>query len=135
MGPLLFQIYIIDLPHGITSSARLFADDCILYRAIRNITDYIALQSDLDWLVIWEMTWQMHFNVTKCYSMSISHKKTKTFYNYTMRQSTLETIHNYPYLCVIISDDLSWTNEVNKVKSKANRTLGMLCGYMWSCKS
>ena len=35
-------------------------------------------------------------------------------------------VHNYPYLGVIIFNDLSWTNYVNNVKSKAIRTLGML---------
>ena len=32
LDPLLFLIYINDLLHGITSSVRMFADDCILYR-------------------------------------------------------------------------------------------------------
>ena len=51
-----------------------------------------------------------------------------------IRQSTLKRVHNYPYLGVTISDDLSWTNHVNKVKFKANRTLGMLHKNLWSCK-
>ena len=36
LGPLLFLTYINDLPNNIHSSIRLFADDCILYREIKN---------------------------------------------------------------------------------------------------
>ena len=77
----------------------------------------------------------MQFIVVKCFPMAISHKTTKTLYNYMMRQSTLERVQNYPYLGVTISDDLSWTNHVNKVKSRANRTLCMLRRNLWSCKN
>ena len=39
LGPLLFLTYINDLPHKINSSIRLFADDSVLYREIKNEID------------------------------------------------------------------------------------------------
>ena len=39
LGPLLFLTYINDLPNNIHSSIRLFADDCVLYRDIKNEID------------------------------------------------------------------------------------------------
>jgi anthranilate/para-aminobenzoate synthase component II len=45
--------------------ARLFADDCILYRQIYNHEDSITLQQDLDNLAAWEKMWGMQFHPEK----------------------------------------------------------------------
>ena len=77
LGPILFLIFINDLPNGILSNVRLFADDCVLYRNIYSHQDCIELQKDLLKLGIWEQTWLMKFNVSKCHSMRISrHRQT-----------------------------------------------------------
>ena len=47
LGPLLFLLYINDIVSDITSEIRLFADDCILYRAIKDPSDSAALQTDV----------------------------------------------------------------------------------------
>ena len=44
LGPLLFLAYINDLPSGIHSNVRFFADDCIVYRVIDNIRDIEILK-------------------------------------------------------------------------------------------
>ena len=53
-GPLLFLVYISDLPSRVSYSARLFADDCIQYRVIRDQIVTESLQTDLDHLQEWE---------------------------------------------------------------------------------
>ena len=66
LGPLLFLVYINDLPAQVKSEARLFADDCLLYRKICSPDDRAALQRDLDSLQRWERDWLMAFNPDKC---------------------------------------------------------------------
>ena len=71
LGPLLFLMYINDLPGLVSSNIRLFADDCLLYRTISSVDDQVALQRDLDALEGWCDTWGMRFNVSKCQIMHI----------------------------------------------------------------
>ena len=73
LGPVLFLIFISDLPDNIRYSVRLFPDDCVLYRNIHSRQDCLTLQEDLTSLGQWEADWQMKFNIAKssfqCYSV------------------------------------------------------------------
>ena len=55
--PLRFLTYINDLQNNIHSSIRLFADDCVLYREIKNENDSQELPKDLNSLMKWEYDW------------------------------------------------------------------------------
>jgi hypothetical protein len=46
LGPLLFLVYINDLPENIHSSAKLFADDCLLHREVNTTSDTNKLQEE-----------------------------------------------------------------------------------------
>lgn len=70
LGPLLFLIYINDLPFTVTSAIRLFADDCVLYRPINTVADVSALQEDLFHIQDWCATWLMSLNVSKTVHIS-----------------------------------------------------------------
>ena len=59
LRPLLFILYLNDLPEGISPQVRLLADDCILYREINTLNDCQDLQKDIDTLCNWESKCQM----------------------------------------------------------------------------
>ena len=61
LRPLLFLTFINDLPSRVNSKARLFADDCLLYRSIKTEDDVASLQDNLTSLQKWEKDRQMHF--------------------------------------------------------------------------
>jgi hypothetical protein len=46
-----------DMPSHTEYDVRLFADDSLLYREIRNTNDSIQLQEDLNALESWEKKW------------------------------------------------------------------------------
>ena len=72
LGPILFLIFINDLPDKIRSSVRLLADDCVLYMSIYSIQDCLTMQEDFTSLRQWEVDWQMKFNVAKCHLMRLT---------------------------------------------------------------
>ena len=59
LGPILFLVYINDLPDDIVSQVRLFADDTAINLTLENKSDSDKLQRDLDRLQTWEARWDM----------------------------------------------------------------------------
>ena len=58
-GPLLFSLYMNDISTDIDSEIRLFADDCVCYREIKNTEGTLKLQKDIDQLGCWARKWGM----------------------------------------------------------------------------
>ena len=124
LGPLLFLCHINDLPDRVKSSiVRLFADDCLLYRVIRNYEDHRLLQEDLRQLELWAADWGMQFNASKCYILSIN---SKTSFFYQLNNVILQHVDKSPYLGLLISKDLKWANHIEKTSKKASSTLGFI---------
>ena len=75
LGPLLFLVYINDISDNLASPAKLFADDCAIYRQVSsNTVDCITLQ-DLSKLYTWTQKWQLALNLSKCKAIRISNKE------------------------------------------------------------
>jgi len=65
-GPVLFIIYINNLPEVVRNMAILFAYGTKIYAPIRNEEDHRGLHEDLNNLVNCSNKWQLRFNTTKC---------------------------------------------------------------------
>ena len=72
LGPLLFLLYINDLPECITPFWSLFADVCLLYRKIESAKDFRAPQCDLSKIETWANKLLMTSNTTKCEVLQIT---------------------------------------------------------------
>jgi hypothetical protein len=133
LGPLLFLAYINDLPDKLNSSVRLFADDCVIYREIRNDHDAEILQDDLNTLSLWEQKWLMKFNPQKCFVMRVTHARSPKDFSYSLSGNILSFTSSHSYLGVCITDNLSWNKHIQDTCAKANRTLGFVKRNLYSC--
>ena len=135
LGPLLFLAFINDLPDVVkTSDARLFADDCLLYRHIRNDKDSVDLQTDLTALEDWETKWQMRFHPEKCTVIRVcTNKSLRKNTSYKLHDHVLDVVDCNKYLGVNISEDLNWKKHVDFTAANASRTLGFLWRNLRDC--
>ena len=129
LGPLLFLLFINDLPNNLECKARLFADDCIVYQDIRPKSateDSAKLQRDLDRLAQWEKLWGMDFHPEKCSILTVTRLNQPYQFRYKLKGHTLETTTSSKYLGVNLSSTLSWSTHIDKCTKKANSVLGFL---------
>ena len=134
LGPLLFSLYINDISSDIESEIRLFADDCVYYREIKDEKDTMKLQRDIDRLGSWAKKWGMRFQPVKCNMMQLTRKRIKKIHaSYTLEGTNLENVESIKYLGVTITSDLRWNTHVSNVCTKAKRTLGFLRRNLYSC--
>ncbi len=82
IGPVLFVIFINDMPNGINNFISLFADDAKLYGKSSTPTDRENIQKDLNTLQQWSDKWQLSFNASKCKTLNLG--KDNVQHGYTM---------------------------------------------------
>ena len=135
LGPLLFLIYINDLPDYIqnNSTVKMFADDTIMYHSITNQQDTNALQEDLDALQRWESDWLMHFHPQKCQTMHITNKRNIIQSTYTIHNHNLQSTNTAKYLGIHIDSTLKWNTHINKTAQRANTTSAFLHRNIRTC--
>ena len=80
LGPILFLLYINDLPDDIKSQVLIFADDTAVYLTLDKQNSSQQLQGDLDQL----QKWEMELNPSKCVVMHITRSIRPTNSQYTM---------------------------------------------------
>ena len=133
LGPILFLIFINDLPLKVLSPLSLFADDSKIFTRIvdkSNETKIYAnagsdiLQKDLISVLEWAKKWKMEFNVEKCKIMHIGPNNPKNIYN--MDSINLEETLMEKDLGVLIDSKLDFGSHIKEVVGRANRMLGMI---------
>ena len=130
LGPILFIVYINDLPSVFPPSvvSKYFADDAKLYTEICNVDDVDTLQSSLDNLVIWSNSWQLSISITKCCTIDFKNNKNKddTFYDNTIDREEIDNVLKMKDLGVYFDSNLSFKSQINYVMITAKQRIFLL---------
>lgn len=128
LGPLLFIIYVNDLPQRtVSASTFLFADDAKCSLKIKVPTDCQLLQTDLNFLSDWSLEWKLVFNELKCVLVRfIKVTSTPIESPYILNDLQIASVNSHKDLGITISPDLSWSEHIGQLLSKAYRSLGLL---------
>lgn len=134
LGPFLFLLYINDLPEVLHSmKIRLFADDCVVYKSVKENLDILSVQCDLNRIADWAKKWMMQFNVDKCALVQFSKKKEKIDVAYKLDDKTVPVKPVYKYLGVTLHEKFRWDIHIDNIISKASRSLGYFRRNLKGC--
>ncbi len=127
LGPLLFLIYVNDLPKATTSSSvALYADDTKCFHGIKTSDDVIDLQRDLDKICEWCDVWRMDLNQSKCSHLRITRNVKSTETSYHLMDTPVNNVPAQKDLGILITPDLKWNLHDSKMSAKANKLLGFV---------
>ena len=121
LGPLLFVIYVNDMPDVTESPMKVFADDTKIYQVSAESS---KLQADIDRILEWSKKWQLPFNDTKCQVLHIG--SANPFQTYKMQERNLEVTLSEKDLGVQMDQDLKFRKQAAAAISKASKIMGVI---------
>ena len=134
LGPLLFCIFINDLPLCLSDpnvSCDLFADDTSLHCNSSTLTEVQkSLQNSLNNVTEWcqENFMLLHPNKTKCMIITSRQKhQTNSFtLKLSLKDKMIDQVKEHKVLGVIIDNELKWQTQINAITTKFSRSLFLL---------
>ena len=135
LGPLLFLIYVNDLPNCTDMlDATLFADDTSLASsfstfALNGTTNIGSLNAELDKVFTWLCVNKLSLNVSKTKYMIFQNRldpKPIPKDPLKINGITIKLVKEFDFLGITIDDQLSWKAHTKKLTGKISRTIGVM---------
>ena len=128
LGPLLFVIFINDLPERFKNLCSLYADDCKIYCIFNKDNEVLLqgqLQSDIDSLIDWCKEWSMDLNIDKCEIVHIgrSNPQSEYYMNKDGQPHKISKSSEQRDLGVILTTDMKWSKHVSTSAGRATEFL------------
>jgi len=124
LGPLLFTIFINDLPSLMKNTVLLFTDDTKIYSSLRHENSISSLRDDKDTCIEWAEVWHLPFNISKCKLLHIGQINPR--YCYKMNGVDIIKVNEEKVLGLLIDCNLKFHGQCSAVINKANRILGLI---------
>ena len=131
LGPLLFIMYINDLP-SVTKYCKvhLYADDTLLFFESSSVQAIeAALSQDLDHVVGWLNQNYLMLNHSKTKVMLLgTHQKLSSVQSFavSVNDADLERVYKFKYMGVFLDPCLNWNEHIDHIGNKISSRLGML---------
>lgn len=126
-APILFSLFMCDLPHNFRLSFySFFADDLKMSKVVRDFGDTADLQSDLCELVTWCNKNRMTLNPTKCKVITFHRGENPISYDYELNGVVLDRVTSIADLGVIFDSSLRFNLHIDSAIHRAFR----LCGFI-----
>jgi hypothetical protein len=125
LGPLLFLLYINDLPDVIKTVSAFFADDCKLFTICdKSVVSDPKMGESLKLVHQWATTWQLSLSVPKCTVFIFGHPKVPP--NYRIGDHILETRSDVSDLGVLLSETAKSSNHCLNISNKGLQMVSMI---------
>ena len=131
LGPLLFLIYINDLPDGLESNVRIYANDTSLFSVVHDpglSSDII--NSDLSLIKLRVHQWKMSFNPEpskKAVQLIFSRKRVQLDHpEIYFNDIQVSSVDEHKHLVIILDKKLTFSSHIKELLGKANKVIGMI---------
>ncbi|GFV06107.1 RNA-directed DNA polymerase from mobile element jockey [Trichonephila clavipes] len=118
LGPLLFNIFINDIPTHPQTSTNMYADDTVTLATYKNNkTITLALNNHLKLLETFFDTWKIKINIDKTIAVLFTKRKTKPTPP-TLYSTQLQWSQNTKYLGLTLDNKLTWKQHIIQTRDK-----------------
>ena len=130
LGPLLFLLYINDLPN--TSkllSFHLYADDTNIYFSRKNLNDLeLILNQELHAVAKWMKSNRLALGILKTNFVLFHSKRLKPYKSLNLKIDgvNIQEVSTVKYLGVTFDLNVTWKNHVNELCLKLSKTIGIV---------
>ena len=134
LGPLLFLLFVNDLPSSSNFKTTLFADDTLLQLSDCNIKKLEKIE--LNKINVWLRNNKISLNISKSNYMLIDNcinASTKKHFEIKLQQSVLNRVRNVKYLGMLIDDGLNWDPHIKQLSlhfSKSSAIIYRLSNFV-----
>ena len=126
LGPLLFTIFVNDIPPIVRSDVYLFVDDIKLSQTIKSSDDIQTLQDDIDKLFEWSIIWNLNFSKAKCCYIQVGPPLRSCRHSYMLNSTMITSTDKQKDFGIWIDPNLNFHSHTRQTVSTANRTLGLI---------